>query len=74
MRGPALHGSDTRFRESDLDIMMEFEMVEFEPAVRVGPIKFESLVEELAALPGRSVALVTKRGMVSDQTTTNCRS
>ena len=44
--------------ESDIDIM-----VEFEPAVRVGLIKFESLVEELAALSGRSVDLVTKRGL-----------
>jgi predicted nucleotidyltransferase len=44
--------------ESDIDIM-----VEFEPGVRVGLIKFECLVEELAALAGRKVDLVTKRGL-----------
>jgi len=44
--------------ESDIDIM-----VEFEPGARVGLIKFESLVEELAALSGRRVDLVTKRGL-----------
>jgi hypothetical protein len=44
--------------DSDIDIM-----VEFEPGVRVGLIKFESLVEELAALAGRRVDLVTKRGL-----------
>ena len=44
--------------ESDLDIM-----VEFEPGVRVGLIQFESLIEELAALAGRRVDLVTKRGL-----------
>ena len=44
--------------ESDIDIM-----VEFEPGVRVGLIKFESLVDELAALAGRRVDLVTKRGL-----------
>jgi predicted nucleotidyltransferase len=45
-------------RESDIALM-----VEFEPGVRVGLIKFESLVEELTALTGRSVDLVTKRGL-----------
>jgi predicted nucleotidyltransferase len=44
--------------ESDVDIM-----VEFEPGVRVGLIKFESLVDELAALAGCRVDLVTKRGL-----------
>lgn len=44
--------------ESDIDIM-----VEFEPGVRVGLIQFESLVEELEQLAGRSVDLVTKRGL-----------
>src|SRR3954466_11702870 len=36
--------------ESDIDMM-----VEFEPGARVGLIQFEFLVEELAALAGRSV-------------------
>ena len=57
----ALFGSAVRSDirpESDIDIM-----VEFEPAVRVGVIKFESLVEDLAALVGRSVDLVTRRGL-----------
>jgi len=44
--------------DSDIDIM-----VEFEPGVRVGLIKFESLVEELESLAGRRVDLVTKRGL-----------
>jgi len=44
--------------ESDVDIM-----VEFEPGVRVGLIKFESLAEELEALAGRKVDLVTRRGL-----------
>ncbi len=44
--------------ESDIDIM-----VEFEPGVRVGLIKFQSLVDELEALIGRRVDLVTKRGL-----------
>jgi uncharacterized protein len=44
--------------DSDIDLM-----VEFEPGVRVGLIKFESLVEELQTLAGRSVDLVTKRGL-----------
>jgi uncharacterized protein len=45
-------------RDSDIDFL-----VEFEPGVRVGLIKFESLVEELTALAGRRVDLVTKRGL-----------
>jgi predicted nucleotidyltransferase len=44
--------------ESDLDIM-----VEFEPGVRTGLIKFESLAEELESLAGRRIDLVTKRGL-----------
>src|SRR5271157_5303288 len=44
--------------DSDIDIM-----VEFEPCVRIGLIKFESLVEELQSLAGRRVDLVTERGL-----------
>ena len=44
--------------ESDVDIL-----VEFEPGVRIGLIKFESLVDELESLAGRRVDLVTKRGL-----------
>ena len=44
--------------ESDIDVM-----VEFEPGVRTGLIKFESLVGELESLAGRRVDLVTKRGL-----------
>ncbi len=44
--------------ESDLDIM-----VEFEPGVRTGLIKFECFVEGLEALAGRRVDLVTRRGL-----------
>jgi predicted nucleotidyltransferase len=44
--------------ESDVDIM-----VEFEPDARVGLIKFESFAEELEALTGRTVDLVTKGGL-----------
>lgn len=44
--------------ESDIDLM-----VEFEPGLRIGLIKFESLVEELELLAGRRVDLVTKRGL-----------
>ena len=44
--------------ESDIDIM-----VEFEPGVRTGLIKFETFVEELESLAGRKVDLVTKRGL-----------
>jgi predicted nucleotidyltransferase len=54
--GSAVRG-ETR-PESDIDIM-----VEFEPGVRIGLIKFESLVEELELLAGRRVDLVTKRGL-----------
>jgi hypothetical protein len=44
--------------ESDLDIM-----VEFEPGVRIGLIRFESFAEELESLAGRRVDLITKRGL-----------
>jgi predicted nucleotidyltransferase len=44
--------------ESDIDII-----VEFEPGARVGLIKFESFAEELEALTGRTVDLVTKGGL-----------
>ena len=44
--------------ESDVDIM-----VEFEPGVRTGLIKFESLAGELESLAGRRVDLVTKGGL-----------
>lgn len=54
--GSAVHGK--MGPDSDIDIM-----VEFEPGVRVGLIKFESLVEELGALAGRRVDLATKRGL-----------
>ena len=44
--------------ESDIDIL-----VEFEPGVRTGLIKFETLVEELESLAKRKVDLVTKQGL-----------
>lgn len=44
--------------ESDIDMM-----VEFEPGVRIGLIRFESFVEELESLAERRVDLVTKRGL-----------
>ncbi len=44
--------------ESDIDIM-----VELDPAARIGIIRFEALSEELEALLGRKVDLVTKRGL-----------
>ena len=44
--------------ESDVDIM-----VEFEAGVRIGLIRFESLIEELESLAERRVDLVTKRGL-----------
>lgn len=45
---------------SDIDVM-----VEFDPSARIGLIRFESLSEELEALIGRKVDLVTKRGLKS---------
>ena len=44
--------------DSDIDLL-----VEFTPGVRVGLLKFESLVEELELLTGRRVDLVAKRGL-----------
>jgi hypothetical protein len=44
--------------DSDIDFM-----VEFEADARIGIFKFESLVDELEALSGRRVDLVTKSGM-----------
>jgi len=43
---------------SDVDVL-----VEFDPGARIGILKFESLSEDLAALVGRKVDLVTKRGL-----------
>jgi predicted nucleotidyltransferase len=43
---------------SDIDVM-----VEFEPSARVGLLKFECLNEDLEALVGRKIDLVTKRGL-----------
>lgn len=43
---------------SDIDVM-----VEFDPGARIGVLRFESLSEDLAALVGRKVDLVTKRGL-----------
>jgi predicted nucleotidyltransferase len=57
----ALFGSAARGEmgpESDLDLL-----VEFEPGIRIGLFKFETFVEELEALAGRKVDLVTKRGL-----------
>ena len=59
--GLAIFGSTVRGEigpDSDVDIM-----VEFKPGARVGLIKFENLAEELGALVGRRVDLVTKRGL-----------
>ena len=44
--------------DSDIDVM-----VEFDPAARIGILKFESLVEDLEALAGRKIDLVTKSGL-----------
>ena len=44
--------------DSDIDLM-----VEFEAGIRVGLIKFESLVDDLESLAGCRVDLVTKRGL-----------
>ena len=49
--------------ESDIDIM-----VEFEPGVRIGLIKFESFADELESLAGHRVDLVTKRGTLGTYT------
>ena len=45
---------------SDIDVM-----VEFDPGVQIGLLRFESLSEDLEALVGRKVDLVTKRGLKS---------
>ena len=61
VRELSLFGSSARGEmrpDSDIDIM-----VEFEPGARVGLIRFEFFAEELAALIGRRVDLVTKRGL-----------
>lgn len=44
--------------DSDIDVM-----VEFDPAASIGIVKFEFLAEDLEALAGRKVDLVTKRGL-----------
>ncbi len=44
--------------DSDIDVM-----VEFEPGIRMGLLKFQSLIDELDLLIGRKVDLVTKRGL-----------
>jgi predicted nucleotidyltransferase len=57
----ALFGSAVRGEmgpDSDIDVI-----VEFDPAARIGILKFESLVEDLEALVGRKIDLVTKRGL-----------
>jgi predicted nucleotidyltransferase len=57
----ALFGSAVRGQmrpDSDIDVM-----VEFDPAARIGILKFESLAEGLEALVGRKIDLVTKRGL-----------
>ena len=43
---------------SDIDVM-----VEFDASARIGILRFESLSEDLEALLGRKVDLVTKRGL-----------
>ena len=43
---------------SDIDVM-----VEFDPSERIGLLKFESLNEDLEALVGCKIDLVTKRGL-----------
>jgi uncharacterized protein len=61
VRELSLFGSAVRGElrpDSDIDVM-----VEFDPSARIGLLKFESLSEDLAALIGRKVDLVTKRGL-----------
>lgn len=48
--------------ESDIDIMIDI-IVEFQPGLRIGLIKLESLVDELERIAGRKVDLVAKRGL-----------
>jgi hypothetical protein len=54
--GSAARGG--RRPESDVDIL-----VEFIPGASIGIVKFASLIDELTALIGRSVDLVTKPGL-----------
>lgn len=61
VRELSLFGSAVRGEmksDSDIDFM-----VEFDPNARIGLLKFESLSEDLEALVGRKVDLVTKRGL-----------
>ncbi|MGA3099083.1 MAG: nucleotidyltransferase family protein [Bryobacteraceae bacterium] len=61
VRELSLFGSAVRGEmrpDSDIDVM-----VEFDPSARIGLLRFESLSEDLAALLGRKVDLVTKRGL-----------
>ena len=43
---------------SDIDLM-----VEFQPGIRIGLVKFETFIEDLESLTGYKVDLVTKRGL-----------
>lgn len=57
----AVFGSAVRGQmrpDSDIDVM-----VEFDPAARIGILKFQLLAEGLEALVGRKIDLVTKRGL-----------
>jgi hypothetical protein len=61
VRELSLFGSAVRGElgpDSDIDVL-----VEFDPAARIGIVKFESLVEGLEALVGRKIDLVTKNGL-----------
>lgn len=44
--------------DSDIEVM-----VVFDPAARIGIVRFQCLAEHLEALVGRKVDLVTKRGL-----------
>ena len=58
----SLFGSAARVEmraESDIDLMVEFEL-----GVRMGLVRFESFVEDLEALAGRKVDVVTDRKSV----------
>ena len=61
IRELSLFGSAVRGEmrpDSDIDVM-----VEFDASARIGILRFESLSEDLEALLGRKVDLVTKRGL-----------
>jgi uncharacterized protein len=61
VRELSLFGSAARAEmrpDSDIDMM-----VEFDSAVRIGLLKFESFSEDLEALIGRKIDLVTKGGL-----------